>query len=111
MDKTKKAKIVVQPKQAWLVGISRGMGGDNAEYEGRIADGETEKITVSVGVAALSNFSTYVMVDGALVRKFVNGNGYDRYVQPAEALSLLGYEVHGLVDFAGFVEAVGDKTT
>lgn len=96
-------------KQAWLLRISRGFGGDNAYYESR--GEETGEINVAVswamgGFAMDGHYETSVYFNGKPIGFFNAHNGYARYVQPAEALSILGYEVHGLVDFAQAVDPV-----
>jgi len=99
----------VKKREAWLVSISRCFGVDNAEYEGRLfsPDIANEKITVSVSWAMLSGYKTSVSINAKLVSEFLGSDGYMRYVQPAEALSLLGYEVHGTVSFSDCVDENG----
>ena len=84
-------------KQAWLTGISRCFGGDNAFYNGM--EFPAEIINVSVGWGLLASCETLVFINDKCVRKFEG----DRHIQPQEALSLMGYEVHGTVDFAACV--------
>lgn len=81
--------------EAWLVKIERAFGGDNAFYDLRGVSG-TRHAVVAVGWALLATYVTTVKIDGERVAEYTD----KRYVQPPEALARLGYEVHGLVDFA-----------
>jgi hypothetical protein len=76
---------------ARLESIKRGIGGDIATYK----EGNDTYI-VFVGWALLSPFYTDVLKNGSKVATFDDA----RYVQPPEALSRLGLEVNGTVDFA-----------
>lgn len=86
----------VMSKEVRLVSVSRGFGGDNAYYRGPSG----ENILVTVNWALLHPFLTTVLVDGVKAAEFIDA----RCVQPAEALSRLGYTVHGTVDFAACVQ-------
>lgn len=92
-------------KEAKLVSISRGFGGDNAYYESHFAQ-EKESIVVAVGWALLCPFLTTVTIDGIKAAEFTD----KRYVQPAEALARLGYAVHGTVDFAASQLPISEAT-
>ena len=81
-------------KVATLKSISRGFGSDNAIYES-----SGDSIMVCVGWALMNPHSTTVLLNGEKVAKYEDR----RYIQPAEALSRLGYEVSGTVDFASLL--------
>lgn len=81
-------------EEAWLTGISRGFGGDNAFYE--VRGTPVQKITIAVGWALGGPYSTIVLIDKEVVAEF---NDLE-YIQPHVALARLGYVVHGTVDFA-----------
>lgn len=90
-------------KEAWLTGIFRGFGGDNAYYESSMTcEGKTmiQKLLVCVGWAMpavwRTAYNTVVLIDDNLVAEF---NDLE-YIQPHVALAKLGYVVHGTVDFA-----------
>lgn len=93
-------------KIARLLSISRGVGGDNAIYLGSNGD----HITVCVDNGFMKNgYGTTVLVGASICVEFGKSNGYDRYVTPAEALSIVGYEVHGDVDFLELTNAKDSK--
>lgn len=85
-------------QEAWLTGISRGFGGDNAFYEDKSP--QHRAITVCVSWAApfidTGAYGTTVLIDDEVVAEF---NDLE-YIQPHVALARLGYVVHGTVDFA-----------
>lgn len=81
-------------EEAWLTGISRGFGGDNAFYE--VRGTPAQKITIAVGWALGGPYSTTVLIDDEPVAEFND----PEYIQPHVALARLGYVVHGMVDFA-----------
>ena len=82
--------MAVPSKQARLVEVKRGFGGDNAYYQ----HGD-HRIGVHVNWALLHPFETVVTRDGTIIARFDD----PYYVNPVEALYRLGYEADCDVDF------------
>lgn len=87
-------------KGARLIGVKRAFGGDIAVYE--TSDGIAE---VFVDWALLRKYHTEVRIEGKPNTVFND----EHYVQPAEALSRMGYVVSGTVDFAHTTEPVENE--
>lgn len=87
----------ISHKVARLIGVKRAFGGDIATYE--TSDGIAE---VFVDWALLRQYQTDVRIEGKPNTVFND----EHYVQPAEALSRMGYVVSGTVDFSRTVAPV-----
>lgn len=81
-------------KELWLKSIYRGFGGDNATYNTKTSPQDI--FTVAVGWGLTIPHTTNVFKNGEKIAEFDG----PEYIQPHEALSRLGYIVHGTVDFA-----------
>lgn len=103
----RKAVPAPPPKlTARLKSVVRGFAGDNALYECSFGP-RTYTMIVAVGWALMTPHETTVFLqhDNGDMEQIITYREA-RYVQPAEALARLGYEVSGTVDFAAAVEPV-----